>query len=184
MRIECTGARAVVEPGTDQSGALRSPSWKELKKSMRLAPVVLLSALLPTVAAASTYSGVTAGAACATSQFVTCASVRVQYLELGETTGPVLSIRGSGVSEATQPETPASGYRFSPMFGQGITSGSVTTPQILAIFRDDDGRQWECRPGGLDCRAVTTPEPVTMTLVATGLMGLVGAGRLRRRRPG
>ncbi len=149
---------------------------------MRLAHVVLLSALLPTVAAASPYSGVTAGDTCTTSQFITCASVRVQYLRLGETTDPVLSIRGSGLSGATQPETSVSGVRFSPIFGQGV-SGGPSNPQILAIFWNDDGRPVECRPGGLDCRAVTTPEPVTMTLIATGLVGLVGAGRLRRRRP-
>ena len=148
---------------------------------MRLPSVVLFTVLLPSVAAASTSTGVTTGPACSAARLATCASAHVQYVRMGVSTLPVLTL-GSGAQSANS-GTAIPGFRFQPLLGQELT-GSPGAPQILAVVWGDDGRPIVCRPGGLDCRVgdpVTTPEPVTMTLVATGLVGMAGFKRIRRR---
>ncbi len=146
---------------------------------MRFGPVVLLSALLPSAAAASSFSGATLNNSCA-SHLTTCASVQVQYVRMGETTGPLLTLRGSWAPREVTPEIAIPSFRLTPSLTQGVSVGG---PRILAIAWGDDGKPVVCRPGGADCRidAVVTPEPVTMTLIATGLVGMAGASRLRRK---
>lgn len=89
---------------------------------------------------------------------VTCASVRVKFNLVNPTTSGMLAI--------------------------GDLNTSFNKPFILSTWHSDGGRERECRPGGNDCRempATVTPEPVTMTLLATGLVGLGGISGIRRR---
>ena len=95
---------------------------------------------------------------CAGGSLQTCASVRVKFNRLVPTSA-ALSV-------------------------DNLTT-TIARPLIISTWQSD-GRQLECRPGGRDCResedpTTVTPEPVTMTLLATGLVGLGAAGRLRRR---
>lgn len=147
---------------------------------MRLPAVVLVSVLLlPSAASASTYEA-TATNPCKAGRLTTCASVHVQYFRPGAIMAPVVSI-GLGAIPALRGGSDVGGFRFQPLAGQ-VLRGDPANPQILAIFADDEERR-ECEIMGRECRTetVVTPEPVTMTLLATGLIGMAGASRLRRR---
>ena len=95
---------------------------------------------------------------CATGSLVTCASVRVKFERSTPTTNALLAV--------------------------GSASTSLARPQILATWQDADGLDPCDRPRKHDCTeepVTVTPEPVTMTLLATGLMGLGGISGFRRR---
>jgi hypothetical protein len=73
------------------------------------------------------------------------------------------------------------------------TNGTAWDPSLSAIsirakdLTQSTGNTTECwtdtSPGGRPATCVTiSPEPVTMTLLATGLAGMGGAGFFRRRR--
>lgn len=97
---------------------------------------------------------------------------------MGEGNAPLLTVGGAG---ATLSDGSVLGFRFRPMMSS-LGSG-LEGPQIIAMASDDH-RQRECEFMGRECPAdpaVTAPEPVTMTLLATGLLGMAGANRLRRR---
>jgi hypothetical protein len=147
---------------------------------MRLPVALLLSTFLPSVAAASTSSNLNPRDTCA-ARLTTCASGQIHYLRTGDGTAPVLALNSP---EARLTSNATLGFRFQPLPGQ-LLGGTPGNPMILAVY--NDGRQWprECDFIGRDeCRkdATTTPEPVTMTLLATGLIGMAGANRLRRRK--
>ncbi|MEO8199575.1 MAG: hypothetical protein ABI679_03545 [Gemmatimonadota bacterium] len=139
-------------------------------------------------AQASTVSRLSFDNKCTTGAMITCASVQIRFVRPGDQAAPMLSIGLRNLSEIStsdfSPEPPIRGFGFDHVFSQsGVT---MDRPNILARNIEGSGRTIECRPGGLDCREVndpttTTPEPVTMTLVATGLVGM-GIGRLRRRK--
>ncbi len=117
---------------------------------------------------------------CTGGALVTCASVQVRFGHFTQTADGILSVSLRGLQGMEQPSLLVRGRsRFQN------TSGSVgaafTTPQIIAAWR-----QVECKPGGLDCRevdnpATVTPEPVTMALLASGLVGMGGVSGIRRR---
>lgn len=152
---------------------------------MRLRSLAVLAVLAPGLAApaaASPWTGTDDG--CAAASLATCASAHVRYTRLGQDLAPALMVGHQSEWEA-QAGVPVNGFRFNPLPGQSFNAGPAV-PQILSIWWGDDGRPMECRPGGRDCRAAdpatVAPEPVTMSLLATGLVGLAGAGIRRRRR--
>ncbi len=76
-------------------------------------------------------------------------------------------------------------------FNFQISGGSWDPSQTDIVFRGQNGltgQAVECytasTPGGrpANCLATATPEPITMTLLATGLASMGGAGLIRRRR--
>jgi hypothetical protein len=162
----------------------REPSWTPETDSrgipMRLFPAVLLTLLLPASADASSARDLSTSTGCA-ARLMTCASIQVQYLRTGLMSPSVLTI---GSNSPHQGQAGLTGFRFQRLAGETLTGGSGPA-EILAIVWGDDGQPRECQHDGHDCRPVerpiTTPEPVTMTLVATGLISLLGANRWRRR---
>ena len=110
------------------------------------------------------------GARCSGSGFSTCASSQVRIA------GNDLSFRGSGVSGTFETD------RHSLRIGDGRDGSTPPTlpgPGDHEATPCPDGPRHEA-----ECATPTTvtPEPVTMTLLATGLMGIMGISR-RRKQP-
>jgi len=105
-------------------------------------------------------------------------------MDLGIEAGDVYAGSGGAFSWSTLPATEA-----------GLVGGSWLN---LNVFQgmDDFALRLDYEPAGPqqltplgdpgldDFPTTTTPEPASMALVATGLIGLVGAGRVRRKRQG
>lgn len=123
---------------------------------------------------------------CTTGALVTCASVQVRFGQFTPTSDAELAIGLRNLGGIAHPALQVRGAsRFQDILS-GNVSTSLTRPQIVSTWLAGDGRALDCRPGGLDCRVVedpttVTPEPVTMALLATGLIGMGGVSGIRRR---
>lgn len=102
-------------------------------------------------------------------------------------------------TETSNPYTGGAAYTWAglPLNPSDLTTASWTTLAALTqvtghdlAFRVDYASEVtteggpEVDPFNNDLPTTTTPEPATVVLMGTGLIGLVGAGRIRRKRQG
>ncbi len=133
-------------------------------------------------AAPASAEGFLSTTSCRAASFATCAGARITMagpdldVRIGREHGPAVGWGGVEPSISVRLD----GGQFSDWTGRDRSQGS----QSLA-----EGGLNECwseeRTGyreRVECPSLVTPEPISMTLMATGLAGMSGMGWLRRRK--
>jgi len=141
-----------------------------MNRLLRTFGLLAVAALLGTTAAQA--KGFKTGPECSNSGFSTCTAVHLSVLKDGLTMGERNSSWRNWAEEGRNRT-----FKFVPRgdeFGTGHGGHGVVVPGACPVPSRNP----------LDCAAATTvtPEPVTMTRLATGLLSMSGMGLVSRRR--